>query len=316
MAGQRVGITGGGGFIGTALARRLRNEGDQVRGIDLTDAGAAAYAEIGADLVLGDICDPEAMSAFCEDLDVVIHTAAVVAESGDWDLFEQINVEGARTVAEAAKAAGVSRFVHFSSVMVYGFDFPDGVTEDGPFDGAGNPYCTTKIASEAVVLALHEPGVFDVVIIRPGDVYGPGSVPWTIRPVDLMRLGLWADFDDGTPVQNHVYIDNLVDGVLLVLAEGTPGEAYAITDDVRTTTGEFFSRYAAMLGIHNGTMAAADALALGLDPEAVKYMTRRGAYSCEKVKALGYRPAVSLDAGMAQTRDWLDATGRLELSVG
>jgi len=312
MAGQRIGITGGGGFIGTALARRLRADGHEVRGIDVTEAGATAYAEIGADLVLGDICDPEAMSTFCQALDVVIHTAAVVAESGDWDAFEQINVEGARTVAEAAKAAGTRTFVHFSSVMVYGFDFPDGVTEDGPFDGAGNPYCTTKIASEAVVLALHDPGTFDVLIIRPGDVYGPGSVPWTIRPVDLMRQGLWAHLDGGAPIQNHVYIDNLVDGVLLVIAAGTPGESYAITDDRRTTTGEFFGRYADMLGIEIPSLAAVDALAMGLDPEAVKYMTRGGTYSCEKVKALGYTPTIDLDTGMARTRSWLERSGRLD----
>jgi nucleoside-diphosphate-sugar epimerase len=309
--GERVGITGGGGFIGTALARRLRAEGHEVRGVDVTDAGAGAYADIGAELVRGDVCDPTSMAAFCEGLDTVIHTAAVVQESGEWDRFRRVNVDGPRTVATAARAAGARRLVHLSSVMVYGFDFPDRITEDGPLDGADNPYCQTKIESEAAVLALHDPGTFDVHIVRPGDVYGPGSVPWTIRPVTLLRQGLWANLDGGEPIQNHVYIDNVVDGILLVLERGAPGEAYVITDDVRTTTGAFFGRYAAMLGVDVPDLAAADAVAMGVDPEAVRYMTRRATYSCEKVKALGYVPAVDLDEGMSRTRAWLEEAGLL-----
>lgn len=305
----RFGITGG-GFIGTALARRLRADGHEVRGVDVTDTAAPSWAAFGASLVTGDVTDPDAMATFAAGLDVVVHTAAVVQESGDLAWFRRINVEGARTVAAAAKGAGVRSFVHFSSVMVYGFDYPDGVTEAGPFDGGGNPYAITKIESEAAVLDLHEPGVFDVRIVRPGDVYGPGSVPWTIRPVELLQSGLFAYLDGGTAVHNHVYIDNLVDGVLLVLESGTPGEAYVITDDARTTVREFFGHYADLLGITDVPSVSADeARAFGIDPEAIRYLLRPGVYSCEKIKALGYHPAVSLDAGMAATLAWLVATG-------
>lgn len=308
----RYGITGGGGFIGRAMAARLRGAGHEVRCVDHATEHADALAAIGAELVVADVTDPSAVGAALDGLDVVVHTAAIVAESGDWDVFRAVNVEGARNAATAAEAGGARRFVHLSSVMVHGFDFPDGVGEDDHHDGADNPYCTTKIESEAAVMALAEPGRFDVYLIRPGDVYGPGSVPWTIRPVTLMRQGLWARIDPDTGIQNHVYIDNLLDGIELVLATGEPGRAYTITDDTRTTTGEFFGRYEAMVGIEAPTITGADALAAGVDPEGVRYLLRSGTYSCDRIKALGYRPAVDLDEGMARTRAWLEAEGLLD----
>ena len=310
---ERVGITGGGGFIGTALARAVRARGDEVRGLDLDDRAGEAWAELGGDLRTGDVTDPAIAAAFCEGLDTVVHTAAIVEASGEWDAFRAVNVEGPRTMATAARDAGVRRFVHLSSVMVHGFDFPDGVAEDGPLDGAQNPYCQTKIESEEAVLALHDPGTFDVYVVRPGDVYGPGSVPWTIRPVTYLRDGLWAHIDADVAVHNHLYIDNLVDGILAVLDRGTPGEPYTFTDDVRTPSRDFFGRYAEMLGIDDvPEISAEQARALGVDPEGVRYLSRHATYSCERAKALGWAPAVDLDEGMARTRAWLADEGYLD----
>lgn len=308
--GEHVGITGGGGFIGTALARALAARGDRLRGLDLDDRAAAAWADLGGELVTGDVTDPAVADAFCQGLDTVVHTAAIVAESGQWDVFRAVNVEGPRTVATAARRAGARRFVHLSSVMVHGFDFPDAVPEDGPLDGADNPYCQTKIESEAAVLALHDPGTFDVFVVRPGDVYGPGSVPWTVRPVTLMRDGLWAHIDADVAVQNHVYIDNLVDGILAVLDRGEPGVPYTFTDDVRTPAQAFFGRYLTMLGIDEvPSITSEQARQLGVDPEAVRYLGRRATYGCERAKGLGWSPAVDLDEGMARTEAWLRAEG-------
>lgn len=304
--GGTVGITGT-GFIGTALARRLRAAGVAVRGVDLRAHPDTTWADMGAVTTVGDITSADDMAAFCQGLDTVLHTAALVAESGDMDVFTSINVDGPVTVATAARNAGVRRFVHFSSVMVYGFDYPDGIDETGPTDGANNPYCITKIASEQAVLALHDPGVFDVFIIRPGDVYGPGSVPWVVRPFEAMQSGLWASIGaDAKPLINHVFIDNLIDGIAVVFESGRSGEPFVITDQRRTTTTEFYGRLLAMAGIAEVPSVTADeALSFGLDPEAVRYLMRTGQYSADKVASLGYVPAIDLDEGMAITRAWL-----------
>ena len=304
--GGAVGVTGT-GFIGTALARRLRNEGHDVRGVDLHPDPDGAWSAMGATTTAGDITDIDAMTEFCGGLDTVFHTAALVAESGDLDVFRRVNVHGPLTVASAARSAGVRRFVHFSSVMVYGFDFPDGVSESGPLDGAGNPYCITKIEAEHALAPLHEPGVFDVFIIRPGDVYGPGSVPWVLRPFEAMTHGLWATIGaDERPLINHVYVDNLLDGIWCVLNAGRSGEPFVITDQRRTTNEEFYRHLLDMLGVGEvPSISEHDALGFGLDPEAVRYLMRRGQYSADKVASIGYVPAVDLTEGMARTRAWL-----------
>lgn len=303
-----IGITGT-GFIGTAAARRWRAAGHPVRGVDINPDARRAWAALGAPTTVADIGDPEAMATFCAGLDTVLHTAAVVAESGDLEVFRRVNVEGTRVLASAARQAGVKRFVHLSSVMVYGFDYPDLVSEDGPLDGSGNPYCITKIEAEAVLAGFHDPGRFDVFTIRPGDVYGPGSLAWVVRPYEAMLAGLWADIArDSSPLINHVFIDNLLDGIEVVLRAGASGEAFVVTDRQRTTTSEFYAPLLAQAGVHPADvprLSAGMAVAFGMDREAVRYLTRRGQYSADKVAALGYTPSISLAEGMARTCAWL-----------
>src|SRR5206468_3894419 len=107
-------------------------------------------------------------------------------------------------------------FVHLSSVMVYGFSYLPDVDESGPMRGEGNPYCETKIESERAVLSLDSRD-FGVAVIRPGDVYGPGSVPWIARPLAMMQKGRFFLPDGGRGVINPVYVDNLVDGIFLAM---------------------------------------------------------------------------------------------------
>ena len=97
---------------------------------------------------------------------------------------------GTQRVCAAARDAGVPRLVLLSSVRAFSdTGFPDGVTEEHPVRPDGNPYVDTKIASEHVVLSAHAAGEIESVIVRPGDVYGPGSVPWVLKPLDAIRSG-------------------------------------------------------------------------------------------------------------------------------
>lgn len=324
---MRIAITGAAGFIGKALAARARAEGHEVVGLDQTEAARDLYRSLGAGYLIGDVTDATAARRLCAGADRVYHTAAIVREAGDWAAFVRVNVLGADTAALAAKEAGARELVHLSSVMVYGFDYPDGIGEDGPLDPAGNPYCTTKILAEEAVLRHHQPGRFDVFVVRPGDVYGPGSIPWTVRPVEMMRRGRWIYVDSARSLLNHVYIDNLLDGVALVLSAGAAGAPVVITDGARTTTREFFSHYQRLLGIRfipevpralalpAGALAGRVLGALGLpaeiNREAARYLLRRGVYGTGRIQALGYRPRVGLAEGMERCAAWLRAEGFL-----
>jgi nucleoside-diphosphate-sugar epimerase len=322
---MKIGITGAAGFIGKALAARARKAGHPLVGLDQSESARGLYKEMGAEYLVGDITDLDLSRRFCRGLDRVYHTAAIVRETGEWSSFFRVNVLGADCVALAAKEAGVRELVHFSSVMVHGFDFPDNIAENGPLDPADNPYCTTKILSEEAVMRHHEPGRLDVYIIRPGDVYGEGSVPWTIRPVTMMRKRQWVYIEGSRSLINHVFIDNLLDGIDLILEQRASGAPFAITDDARTTSREFFSFYQRLLGIPYfpdlpralampiAALAGEVLPALGRPPElnrqSVRYMLRRHVYGIGKIKALGYRPAVSLTEGMARCASWLNAEG-------
>ena len=325
--GLTIGITGASGFIGKNIAQRAAAAGHTVVGLDLAPGGEDFYRSLGGRFVQGDITSPASAREFSKGLDRVYHTAAIVKENGAWDLFRKVNVGGTVTMLNAAREAGVKEFVHFSSVMVYGFDFPDNVPEDGPLRDDNNPYCGTKIESEAEATKFHQPGVLDVYIIRPGDVYGPGSIPWTVRPVQMMKQGRWIFVNSRTSIHNHVYVDNLIDGIDVILSKKKSGTPFVISDDQRTTVRQFFSHYQRYLGIKTilevpsavayplalaaGRIASFFNADLGVNEQGVRYMCRTGKYSIEKVKALGYRPAVSLEEGMERCRVWLEGEGML-----
>jgi nucleoside-diphosphate-sugar epimerase len=326
LEGATLSITGIGGFIGRRVAEVARDRGMRVRGLERSEDAARAARLTGAEVVVGDVCDPAATSAACASADVVVHTAAVVREDGPRALYDRVNVGGTAQVARAARTAGVRRFVHLSSVMVYGFDYPPQVTEDGPLRGEGNPYCETKIESERIARAEHEAGTFEVTVIRPGDVYGPGSVPWVVRPFELMKSGLFVLPSGGRGLVNVVYIDNLVDGILAAI-ERDASDVFNVSDGVGVRCIDYFRPISeaagrpriptAPAGLLRATFALAyrGALLLGREPpaapSAVDYLMRPNVYSIARARRdLGWAPAVGFDEGMRRVQAWLRARPR------
>jgi nucleoside-diphosphate-sugar epimerase len=318
-APQTLFITGIGGFIGSRLAERALKEGWSVHGIDQDHDAVERARRLGAYAEVGSVEDDGLLARLLRGARVVVHTAAIVRESGPLLEFRRINVGGTVCVARAARAAGVDTFVHLSSVMVYGFDYPKLVDEQGPRRGDGNAYCQTKIESEDAVLPLNEPSRFGVIVIRPGDVYGAGSVPWVIRPVSMMLRGMFLLPGRGRGIINHVYVDNLIDAVLLAVKKRAFGRAFNVTDGVATTNAEYFGRLAQLAGLkppRNAPAAllegigAATALArrVGLteqplSADSVRYLMRPHAYSIERARReLGYEPRVDLDQGLERIR--------------
>ncbi len=326
LQGKTLVITGIGGFIGLRAAELARARGMKVRGLDLSPQAAAKAREAGIETVTGSTTDEKAALEACRGGDIVLHTAAIVKEDGSMEEFRRVNVGGTVTMAKAAREAGAKVFVHLSSVMVYGFTYPRNVTELGPRRGENNPYCQTKIESEDAVLALNRPPGFGVIVIRPGDVYGPGSVPWVSRPVSLMKQRRFALIGGGRGTMNHVYVDNLIEGIFLAVEREMYGETFNLTDGAETTFRDYFTRLAKAAGqpapasvpefIVRPVARAAARIEkwMGREPrlseDAVGFVTRPYPYSIEKARRLlGYSPKVGLDEGLERTARWLRESG-------
>ena len=310
----RVFITGASGFIGRTLAGYLRARGDEVTGVDR----AAAEG-----VVAGDIAEGGAWQEAARGADVVVHTAALVGMPSDVSRFWAVNVAGTRNALVAARDAG-ARFVHVSSVVTFGLDFPDGVDETFPVTPTGVAYVDTKIASEQVVLQAHAAGEVEAVIVRPGDVYGPGSRPWTVLPVELIRARrLILPSPDG--IHSPVFVDDLVDGIArAAVAPAAAGRVITLSGGRGVPIGEFMDHYARLLGRRIPRLprrpllalaAAADAVArrTGMEnettPAAVRFLAdRRGTYGIATARELlDWTPATSFEDGMERTLDWVRA---------
>jgi nucleoside-diphosphate-sugar epimerase len=321
LDGRTVAVTGAGGFIGAALSRRLLAEGAAVRGIEARPEAAQAIEAAGAVAAIADVTEPDQVEAALAGCEVLVHTAAIVSDAGTMSEHVRVNVGGTATVLDAAREAGVERCLHVSSVVVYGYDDPSHQDESAQLRTCGVPYIDTKSASDRLARAR------GAVVVRPGDVYGPGSVPWSLRPLEMAKAGQLV-VPDGEALMLPVYIDDLVDGIVLALRSGEAGEAYtAWNDDDHVTFEAFFNRFAEMAGgrrarrlpmplLRAAGLAAEGAARLtGRPPPLTRHsstlISRRGTVSAAKLRALGWQPQVPFDEGMRRTEAWFRDQGLL-----
>ena len=216
--------------------------------------------------------------------------------------------------------------MHFSSVTAFGFDFPDQVEESYPVHNTYVPYPDSKIASEQVVLQAHVEGRVPSTIVRPGDVYGPRSRVWATIPAQLIASRRFSLPGGGRGIHSPVYIDNLVDGVVLAAsADAAVGQIFTLSDGLGVPYREFFAPYAELVG--RRLMTAPTPVAIGfaavvqqlarlssgdneINPASVRYLLRTGTYSIDKARtALGWEPRVGLEQGLARTIEWLRDEG-------
>jgi len=296
--------------------------GSHVIGVDVTGARMAP----GVQPVIGDTRHPEEWARHLHDVGVVVHTAALVSNVAGRKQAWEVNVLGTSRTLKAAQAAGVNRFVHLSSIAAFGFDFPPDVDESYPAQVNGHSYTDTKVNGEAVVLAAHAAGEIDVVVVRPGDVYGPESRPWVELPLQIIQARQAVLPRGGRGIFSPAYVDNVVDGLLLASSSpGAAGRIYTLTDGKGVSCSEYFGRLAAMCGGRIRTMPAAPATVLAaslgalqrslrrpseLSVPSMKMLDRPGTYSIERARReLGFEPLIDLDEGMRRTEAWARSVG-------
>lgn len=331
---MRALITGITGFIGSHLAERLLAEGVVVRGLARRPDDAIWLARQGAEILAGDLLERASLAGAAEGCDLVLHAAAW---TGGPDLSEQqawiANVAATGWLLQEAQAAGVQRFVYFSSVAVYGLNAAPVIDETAPTPPVGQLYPDSKIAAETLVHAAQAEGL-PTTIVRPASTYGPRGAAWTVGPVEQIKAGRLVLLGRDEGLVNTGYIDNVVDGVLLALrSPAAVGETFNLCDGTAISYREFYTRYAAMLGrerlpVYPATLARGAVSPPGRwlrrllgkpvpGPWSYHFRFNPSRFSIAKAqRLLGYAPAVDIDEGMRRTEQWLREQGHIARATG
>src|SRR3954470_14008052 len=179
-------VTGGSGFIGGVLIRRLRAEGAEVSALARSDSSAAKVEEAGAAAARGDLHDVAAMTAGAEGCDVAFHAAAALGEWGRREDFEWGNVQGTRNALEATRQAGVKRFVHVGTEAALMAGEPlVNVDETAPLrPDSKAPYPWSKARAEQAVRDANG-NALETVVVRPRFVWGRGDTTLLPQIVEM-----------------------------------------------------------------------------------------------------------------------------------
>ena len=323
-------VTGGGGFLGGAIARLLLS-----RGWEVTVLARGSYPELeagGARAVRGDICDPEAAARACDGADCVFHVAAKVGMWGPYREFHRVNVEGTDTVLKAARAAGVRKFVFTSTPSVVypaGGGDVEGWTEKAPYPSSfDSHYARTKALAEILALAS-DSSSFSTVALRPHLVWGPGRDLLVSRIVAQGRAGRVRRIGEFNKLIDTTYIDDAAAAHLLAalkLAPGAPcaGKAYFISGGDPRPNWEIIGRileaagapppggplpYRAAKIAAAGLETAWKLLRLEGEPPLTKFVVQQLTTAhwfdiSAARRDLGYSPAVTVEEGMSRLAAW------------
>ena len=235
IAGNRIAfVTGGSGFVGGRLIRALVAEGWQVSALARSRSAIAAVENLGAVPVEGELNDREALRKGMNGSKVVFHVAAMFKLWGDRRQFDAVNVEGMRTLVDAALAApSVQKIVAVSAAGVVMGDPEPMVAVDERVPRQARsfaPYTSSKAEAEKILLSANERRKgFETIAIRPPLIWGKG-MPMLDQMAETVKAGNWQWVDGGTQAISTCHLDNLVDALILAADHGRGGEAYFVAD--------------------------------------------------------------------------------------
>ena len=329
---MRILITGGTGFIGSRLALKCLKDGHQVRvlGMENTEAEAANRHLIeaaGAEMYFASVIEKEKLAEALEGVDVVFHLAAAQHEAGVPDQhFRDINVTGTQNMLEASVHAGVKRFVHGSTIGVYG-DTEKPVVEES-YCNPSNIYGLTKLAAEKIVLSYKTK--LPVVIIRISETYGPGDR----RLLKLFKAIAKKHFfiiGNGRNLHQLIYVEDLIAGMIKASqSELASGEILLLVGKTPLTTQQMVETISGVLEVPMWKIHAplwpfmmlAVTMEYGLKPFGIQpplhrrrmdFFRKNFSFKTNKAeKMLDFTPSYSFKRGVAETADWYRELGELK----
>ena len=305
-------VTGGCGFIGVNLVARLAGHGCRIRVLDdLSMGNRDDIRPFDVDLHVGDIRDAAALAEVCRGTDVVVHLAAhtrVIDSVSNPELNFQINAGGTLNVLQACRLAGVKKVIFASTGgAILGEQEPP--VHEGMVPKPVSPYGAGKLAGEAYCSAYFGSFGLNTVALRFSNVYGPGSyhkgsvVAQYFK--NLMKGEPLVIYGDGQQTRDFIYVDDLVDAILLADEADTPGEVFQIASGRETSILDLLATMQQVLphltfDIRHLPARAGEIL--------------RNYANIEKARRmLSFQPKTRLDDGLKRTWDWFDSN-RLKIS--
>jgi nucleoside-diphosphate-sugar epimerase len=323
---MKVFVTGGSGFVGQRLVRRLSDAGHQVSALARTERAARLVRMAGAEPVLGDLADlvggdsdPQWPGAL-RGVDAVVHAAAHMEFWGPDRLFMRVNHEPGVALHRLAATSGVARFVLISAASVSSGSQRAAVVDERTDEGRPNTaYSRVKLATERALLGASTPSMATLAL-RPPFIWGAGMAT-AAQFVAAVEAGRFAWIDHGRHIMDFIHVDNLAQATLLALTRGHAGNAYYVTDGTPMPIREFLSPLLTAQGAdlsraRSVPFAVAAPLGAALDAGArllrrqdppvltdwmTTFMGRDRSYDITAARRdLGYTPVVSVADGLAE----------------
>jgi len=302
--GKRILVTGGCGFIGANLVPILLERGYQVRVLDNLSRGQIDFLpKSGFEFLKGDIRDSEAVADACKDIDKVVHLAAYgsVIESVEYpDINFEVNAWGTLKLLEAARDAGVSRFVFASTGGALIGDAEPPVSEDSN-PRPKSPYGASKLVGEGYCHAFAGSYDLPTVMLRFGNVYGPvsahkkGAVTAFIKAI--MRGEDIVIYGDGTASRDLLHVSDLCDGIVRALeTDLEPGSVFHLATGRETSVAELAELLKSVADVAEHPVVFRAARRGEVLRNFANYDKAR--------ETLGFSPEISLEEGLARTWEW------------
>ncbi len=327
---MKVLVTGGTGFTGKALVKRLLDEGHSVVALDYKEGlETNELRNWGAEVVIGSVADKDVVDQCMQGVDVVQHLAAAFRELDvPNSYYDEINVGGTRNALEAAERHQIKKFIYCSTCGVHGNVDNPPANENAPINAA-DYYQQTKYAAEPVVQEFAEKGM-KTTIIRPAAIYGPGDPERFFMIFKRVKQGKFPMFGSGKTLYHPLYVDNLVDAHMLAMQPGKgDGQTYLIADEEYVPIEDLVRRIGIALEVdvkipHYPILPLIIAghvfekvckpfrITPPIFPRRVDWYRQNRAFDISKAKTeLGYDPKVGLDEGLKRTAQWYQDKGYL-----